>query len=215
MRRYVCIVVAGAAFITLTQTNVSAGGLFGDGGIFGGDVGEFFDRNVEEPITTPLVQGTTVGVTTAVGTVVGGALGNPVYGAFVGEYVGETINERAAGKSPPIGRPAAHGTNGAPAMTASFVLANEAKYIVNVKLFSRSRTVIWPSSNSSFSLKDGRPQTIKVHCNSGEKICYGAYYMNDDPDGIYWGKGEKGLHACEDCCLYCNNNSIAATFIDN
>ena len=40
------------------STNVAlAGGLFGDGGLIRGDIGNFMDKNVEKPILTPIAKG--------------------------------------------------------------------------------------------------------------------------------------------------------------
>jgi hypothetical protein len=52
--------------VLVSSTEVYAGGLFGDGGLFRGTVGNWLDKHVEEPITTPIAQG--------VGQVVGQAM---------------------------------------------------------------------------------------------------------------------------------------------
>lgn len=199
--------LASAGLVVFSGGAVSAGGLCGDGGFIRGDIGTWCDENIEGPITTPVVQGAALTVTTAAGTVVGGALGNPVAGAYVGERVGETINERAAGKSPPIGRPANHGTNGKPAKTVTFVFSNRAKYIVEVRMFSQSRKVIWPGAKAAFDISDRRPHKIKIRCNVGEKICFGAYYSESGEE--YWGVGKHGREACEDCCGICGGPSVS------
>jgi hypothetical protein len=98
-----------AASIVVVSHAANAGGLFGDGGLIGGDVGRFMQKNVQEPVLTPLVRGAVVGTTTAVGGVVGGALGGPTgatVGGLGGKYVGDEINRYAAGEGNPIGRPA-------------------------------------------------------------------------------------------------------------
>jgi hypothetical protein len=105
------IILAGfiAASVTAFSQTANAQGLFGNGGVFRGDVGNWIDRNVEKPYLTPLARETVVGGTTAVGSAVGGYVGGPTgarVGGYVGGYVGNQINERAAGQSPPIGRPA-------------------------------------------------------------------------------------------------------------
>lgn len=188
-----------------------AGGLFGEGGLIGGDIGNFLDREVEQPITTPFVQSTTIGVTTGVGIVVGGVLGAPLEGAYVGEHVGQTINERAAGKSPPIGRPAVHGASGTPAAKVSFVVTNNAKYAIKIKFFSSNRKVVWPSSNTSFDLKDRLSHDIKIHCDAGEQICYGAYYSDFSQ---YWGRGLSGVENCSGCCQICSNTYLTVNLVD-
>jgi hypothetical protein len=87
----------------------TAGGLFGDGGLIRGDVGRFMQKNVQEPILTPMARGAVTTTTAAVGGVVGGVIGGPTgatIGGLGGKYVGDEINRRAAGEGNPIGRPA-------------------------------------------------------------------------------------------------------------
>jgi hypothetical protein len=93
--------VSAAAIVAASTCGASAGGLFGDGGLIGGDVGRFVHDNVQAPILTPMVQGAVTGATTAAGNIVGGPIGG-----LVGGYVGDTINDRFAGGGNPIGRPA-------------------------------------------------------------------------------------------------------------
>jgi hypothetical protein len=98
-----------AASVAGFSQAANAGGLFGEGGLIRGDVGNFLDRNLEQPVLTPMARNTVVGATTAVGTAVGGYVGGPTgakLGGYAGGYVGDQINERAANQSPPIGRPA-------------------------------------------------------------------------------------------------------------
>lgn len=189
-----------SGIVLVACSSAHAGGLCGDGGLIGGDLGKWCNDAIEEPITTPIAKGATVAVTTAVGTVVGGALGAPVTGATVGEYTGNTINERAAGKSPPIGRPAVHGAKGKRKGEATFRITSEYKYIVYVRFFSQDRSVVWPGAHGAYALKNSAPHDLTVQCNVGEKICYGAY----DTARSYWGAGPKGDKACKSCCQTCD-----------
>ena len=188
------LVLASALFVTSLGA-VNAGGLCGKGGLIRGDVGRLCDEAIEKPITTPLAKKATVVTTTAVGAVVGGA-----FGAAVGAHVGEQINQRAAGATPAIGRPAQHGINGATPGRAIFQMTNGAKHWIYVRLFSQDRSVIWPAQTAAFELRDREPTNLEIVCNVGEKICYGAYYS---PNGTYWGSGANDEHACDDCCMRC------------
>lgn len=203
-----------AGMILFAGSDAFAGGLCGEGGFFRGTIGQWCDDLIEEPITTPVVRGATVVVTTGVGTVVGGALGAPLVGAAVGEYVGQTINERAAGKSPPIGRPAVHGGAGRQEGRATFRITSKYSYIVYVRIFSQDRDVIWPGAHGAYELKDSEAHDLTIQCNVGEKICYGAY----DDAKSYWGVGRRGDKGCKDCCQTCDpmdaNLYSASTLVD-
>ena len=188
----------------------SAQGLCGRGGLIGGDIGRWCDKHIEGPITTPIARGATVAVTTAVGTVVGTALGAPVAGAAVGEFVGKTVNERAAGKSPPIGRPAVHSGHGAVESSVTFVITNSAQYQINVRIFAQSRPVSWPGQDKAFVLSDGDPHPLTIKCVRGEQVCYGAYYNT----GKYWGAGRDNSKGCKDCCLPCTGGQNSWNLVD-
>ncbi len=92
----------------LTSASAQAGGLFGEGGIFRGDLGRALDP-IEKNFTTPVARGAAVAGGAIVGGVVGGAFGAPHTGAMVGQYVGQEFNNRLAGRSNPVGRPAYYG----------------------------------------------------------------------------------------------------------
>jgi hypothetical protein len=75
-----------------------AGGLFGEGGLIRGDVGNFFDETIQEPILTPIVQGAVVAGGAAAGAAAGQWVGVPgPFGAMVGGQIGQGINVWAAG----------------------------------------------------------------------------------------------------------------------
>lgn len=194
------LIILIALFAALTES-AGAGGLCGKKGLFRGSVGNWCDKNIEKTITTPFARNATVVVTTTVGGVVGTVLGSPTIGAAVGEYVGETINERAAGQSPPIGRPANHATGRTPPGEATFRITSKAKYIVYVRLFSQDRKVIWPMNTGAYSLDTSEPFNLKIQCQVGEKICYGAYYKSG---GDYWGVGPNDSYNCTKCCQTCD-----------
>jgi len=87
-----------AAALGLSITPSYAGGLFGKGGIFRGDVGNFLDKNLEQPILTPAARGATVAAGAAAGAAVGALVGAPEAGAVVGAGAGNAVNDYAAGK---------------------------------------------------------------------------------------------------------------------
>lgn len=80
---------AALAVAALAATSPAyAGGLFGDGGLIRGSVGDWLDENVEGPITTPLARQATVAAGTAVGTYYGGPIGG-VAGGIAGNYAND------------------------------------------------------------------------------------------------------------------------------
>jgi hypothetical protein len=46
----------------------------------------------------------------------------------------------------------------------------------------------------------------KLRCNSGEKICYGAWPVGD---ATYWGAGLNARYACQGCCARCDGQSVS------
>lgn len=50
-------VISVALLSAALSQSALAGGLFGDGGLIRGDVGNFLDKHVEKPITTPIAKG--------------------------------------------------------------------------------------------------------------------------------------------------------------
>lgn len=85
------------AIATLVFGQAQAGGLFGDGGIFRGDVGEWLDP-VENEVLTPMVQETVEATGTVFGGVIGGAVGQPEIGALLGNCWGRNVNSGFAGR---------------------------------------------------------------------------------------------------------------------
>ena len=81
-----------AALISVSSVDAYAGGLFGEGGLIRGDVGNFLDRTVERRFTTPLAQGAVTAGATVLGCKYGGLMG-----CSAGNSVGQGINDAFAG----------------------------------------------------------------------------------------------------------------------
>jgi hypothetical protein len=98
------------------------------------------------------------------------------------------------------------GTGSAPVRAqegvVTFRLTNNAAYTIYVKMFSQTRSWVWPSANTSYILDDRTERSARLSCRVGEKICFGGSYRADDTP-IYWGVGFGGTKACADCCLRC------------
>jgi hypothetical protein len=86
--------------------------------------------------------------------------------------------------------------------TATFTLTNHDKYPMLVEFFSETRPDhVWPGNNQVYNLPSGATRTYPLTCQSGEKICYGAWRKNGDASR--WGAGREGTDGCNDCCLTC------------
>jgi hypothetical protein len=95
-----------------------------------------------------------------------------------------------------VGPQSAHAQDG----VATFGFVNSTRYKVYVKMFSKSRTWVWPSSTTSWPLDDSEEHNFRLTCEVGEKICFGAFWA----DGRSWGVGRYGRDGCTQCCLTCN-----------
>jgi len=104
----------------------------------------------------------------------------------------------------------------APAEAAeqTFKLTNSAPFLIKLRFFSQDRDVVWPSPNGSWwPLDDNAQHVFKLECNSGEKICFGGGYQQDDSQR-YWGVGFKGDKGCQDCCRRCQGDSKAWNLVE-
>ena len=193
-----------AIFLNFIGGPALADGVFGgDNGLIRGDVGNFLDKNLEQPVLTPWARKTTEGLTTGVGTYIGGPIGGAV-----GEYVGKAINERAAGEAT-FARPTQY--NYATPKTAQkgnllFQIRNSANNRLMVRFYSGKRGVVWPNTNEAYILDYGKQYGYAITCELGELVCFGAYL----PDRkATWGFGATmNNDKCErapGCCLRCEN----------
>jgi hypothetical protein len=176
----------------------AAGGFFGKKAPIRGSVGNFLDKHVEKPITTPMARNATVAATTAVGTAVGAYVGAPQTGAAVGGYVGDTANERAAGQSPAIGRPyysRGSGTQG----TKSLTLSNSTGTTYQARVFSRSSNMAWPAGGGSWRIDPGTSYDLTIQCSIGEILCLGTRYAGGGETGV----GLDNRNSCSNCCRQC------------
>lgn len=93
------ILIAALSAPMATATTAYAGGLFGNGGLIRGSVGEFFDKNLEKPILTPTARAGAVAAGTALGTYGGSFVGAPQIGGAIGAQIGQGINDAARGSN--------------------------------------------------------------------------------------------------------------------
>ena len=88
------------------------------------------------------------------------------------------------------------------AETLDWWFQNKTGRTLNIELYGKTRSHVWPGNGSFWSLPpDGRRYINRISCNPGEHICYGAWAA--DEQAQYWGAGRGGNEACTDCCYYC------------
>ena len=111
-----------------------------------------------------------------------------------------------------------------PAAAADFTFqfVNDGDRALSLKLFSRAESKReWPSKTKSYSVQPGTTvQELKVDCDEGEQICWGAWTAAQNPAAIggsgqrdirttkyLSGAGDRGLRACTDCCNVCKDGA--------
>lgn len=123
-----------------------------------------------------------------------------------------------------------------PAVAAemTFQIVNDSERAMNFKLFSYGETrQQWPSNTKAYLVKpDTAVQQLKITCEEGEKICWGAWMKVQSVSGEIvgpngerrltrnvahnFGVGERGQRTCEKCCHVCKDGALlpATTFRD-
>jgi hypothetical protein len=135
-----------------------------------------------------------------------------------GEAVGKTIVEGAIGEP---SQPTAPGVGEAPhpdpghAVTVPFEpppppdglrwkMRNESGGNIVMQFYSVDRHGHWPSGNRAYLLPNGQMTVIRLHCEPGEKVCYGG-----GAPSRYWGTGLSAgfplRHPCAHCCRRCGS----------
>ena len=107
----------------------------------------------------------------------------------------------------------------------TFQLTNDTGRTLNLKFFSRAESrQEWPSKTKAFSVRpESGVQQIKISCEEGEQICWGAWQTVQSVSGeivgpgglratrtskFSTGVGERGLRTCERCCHICKDGAM-------
>ncbi|MCA3446545.1 MAG: hypothetical protein INF93_07490 [Rhodobacter sp.] len=100
------LLLASATMVLLSVTGSYAGGLFGDGGLIRGSVGEIFDP-IERNVLTPLAQGSVNAGAAAAGGWLGGSAGAAIGGGIVGPAINDAFagGRSNGGPQPPAMHP--------------------------------------------------------------------------------------------------------------
>lgn len=117
-----------------------------------------------------------------------------------------------------LGRPVA-------AAEMTFQLINDSDRPLSLKLFSRAEShQQWPSKTKAYSIRpDAAVQQLKITCEEGEEICWGAWVTVQEVSGEMQGTdgkrstrttrytagtGERGTRPCERCCHICKDGAL-------
>jgi len=79
-------------------------------------------------------------------------------------------------------------------------------YKVQLEFYSQTRSRAWPGGGQAYTLNDSKQHVFTLSCQSGEKICYGAWPTGGG-SGTYWGVGANNKHGCKTCCAVCGRDS--------
>lgn len=60
----------------------------------------------------------------------------------------------------------------------------------------------WPEEGQVYSLDDEKTYEFTLSCETGERICMGAWLRGADQ--TYWGVGKDAAQSCEGCCYVCD-----------
>jgi hypothetical protein len=85
-------------------------------------------------------------------------------------------------------------------------------YKVQVEFYSESRKWEWPGGGEAYALNDSKTHQFSLTCNSGEKICLGAWVTGNASK--YWGVGLRRAHSCQNCCYVCGAGDIPRQVLD-
>jgi hypothetical protein len=86
---------------------------------------------------------------------------------------------------------------------ATFVLTNTSSLELQAVFHSKNRKAAWPGNGNAYVIHAFGTQELRLRCNPGEKICYGATV--EGRNDTYWGVGPYGDKGCERCCITCGS----------
>ena len=88
------------------------------------------------------------------------------------------------------------------AETETWQIRSSYPYKIQLEFYSMDRRgVAWPGGGRAFPLDDSQSKPFTLNCQSGERICYGAWVTGVGRK--YWGVGANNRHGCTDCCWTC------------
>lgn len=98
------------------------------------------------------------------------------------------------------------GAVAAKADTMTWKIRSFSQYAVDVAFYSQNRRNIWPSTTTTYVVRNYDVASFPLSCIRGEKICYGAAVRGNA--NHYWGQGIGGKQACKGCCFTCDGVTV-------
>lgn len=99
------------------------------------------------------------------------------------------------------------GIHGAAAENFTFRIKSNYKYKVQIEFYSQARDSAWPGDGMAYELNDSQVHDYSLRCQSGERICYGAWVTGNSRE--YWGAGLHARQGCSSCCYTCDGGETA------
>ena len=90
--------------------------------------------------------------------------------------------------------------------TLTFRVQSTYDYKVQIAFFAQDSSHVWPGPGRAYSLDDSQTQSFPLACESGEKICYGAWVTGDG--NLSWGVGPQNDRGCTTCCFVCGDGDM-------
>jgi hypothetical protein len=91
-----------------------------------------------------------------------------------------------------------------PAPTITWRFQSNSSENVEVAFYTGDASLKWPPGNQVFIINGRSSQTMRISCQVGQKICYGAWASGNQ--NRYWGVGFGGRNGCANCCLSCDGS---------
>lgn len=96
--------------------------------------------------------------------------------------------------------------------TFTFYNRNSSGQEIDFKFFSKTRNWVWPGATTYWIIPPDRKQyVVKLICQRGEKVCFGAWWKANP--NHYWGVGQGGNKGCSSCCYICQGGWDAVNFV--
>jgi len=104
------------------------------------------------------------------------------------------------------------GDQGGETSSLVWTVTNHTYYDVQFEFHAQGSDNWWPGSDRAYALAPGGSKQVTMNCIRGEKICYGAWDLNED---YYWGSGKNDKESCSNCCHICFPSSVSSALGGN
>lgn len=73
---------------------------------------------------------------------------------------------------------------------------------IELAFYSDDRRLKWPPGDQVYYVESGTSADIRLSCQIGQRICYGAWPSGNTDS--FWGVGYTARQGCSNCCYTCN-----------